>query len=202
MGIDKLVYLSNGFQIENPKFSTPKKVRCTLNSQKRLVKPNAKGSKNLKKAAKPVGLFHQKISDKCQASLWEIANKIVSCKIDGIVGKNFNISGMMRRCRTKVSKQTGRFLQNEPSKKKGLNSSIIADGGWAKLILKINYLAAKHGKTVIIVIPKHSSRKCRNCDCSEYEYHEYADLAAAKTIRDRALELVRGNSVKFSVVKR
>jgi putative transposase len=68
MGIAKLVHLSNGFQIENPKFSTPKKAKCSLKSQQRRVTPKAKGSKNLKKVAKPVGLFHQKISDKCQAS--------------------------------------------------------------------------------------------------------------------------------------
>jgi putative transposase len=84
MGITKLVHLSDGFQIENPKFSTTKKAKRTLKIRHRRVSRKAKGSKNSKKAAKKVGLFHKKISDKRQAYHWKDANKIVSRKIDGI----------------------------------------------------------------------------------------------------------------------
>ncbi|WP_341731782.1 zinc ribbon domain-containing protein [Microcoleus sp. EPA2] len=78
------------------------------------------------------------------------------------------------------------------------------------LILKIEYLAAKQGKVVIKVNPKYSSQKCRSCGhidqsnrdgekfiCVECGYHEHADIGAAKTIRDRALEIVRGDSAKL-----
>ena len=212
MGITKLVHLSDGFQIENPKFSTTKKAKRTLKIRQRRVTRKAKNSKNRKKAAKRVGLFHQNISDKRQAYHWKVANKIVSRKIDGIALEDLNISGMMRRCRSKVDKKTGRFLKNGQSRKKGLNRS-ISDAGWGELILKINYLAAKQGKIVIKVNPKHSSQECRNCGnidrsnrdsekfiCTECGYHEHADIGAAKTIRDRALELVRGDSVKPGVL--
>jgi putative transposase len=84
MGIAKLVHLSDNFQSENPKFSTTKKAKRTLKIRHRRVSRKAKGSKNSKKAAKSVGLFHQKISDKRQAYHWKVANKIVSCKRDGI----------------------------------------------------------------------------------------------------------------------
>ena len=212
MGITKLVHLSDGCQIENPKFSTTKKAKRTLKIRQRRVSRKAKGSKNRKKAAKRVGLFHQKVSDKRQAYHWKVANKIVSRKIDGIALEDLNISGMMRRCRAKVDKKTGRFLKNGQSRKKGLNRS-ISDAGWGELILKISYLAAKQGKIVIKVNPKHSSQECRNCGnidrsnrdsekfiCTECGYHEHADIGAAKTIRDRALELVRGDSVKPGVL--
>jgi putative transposase len=98
MGITKLVHLSDGFQIENPKFSITKKAKRTLKIRHRRVSRKAKGSKTRKKAAKRVGLFHHKISDKRQAYHWKVANKIVSGKIDGIALENLNISGMMRRC--------------------------------------------------------------------------------------------------------
>ena len=98
MGITKLVHLSDGFQIENPKFSTTKKAKRTLKIRHRRVSRKAKGSKNRKKSAKRVGLFHHKIRDKRQAYHWKVANKIVSGKIDGIALQNLNISGMMRRC--------------------------------------------------------------------------------------------------------
>jgi putative transposase len=104
----------------------------------------------------------------------------------------------------KTDEKTGRFLKNGQSRKKGLNRS-ISDAGWGELILKIEYLAAKQGKVVIKVNPKHSSQECRNCGhidksnrdgekfiCVECGYHEHADIGAAKTIRDRALEMVRG----------
>jgi putative transposase len=134
------------------------------------------------------------------------------CPIVPHLSEKGYISGMMRRCRAKVDKKTGRFLKNGQSRKKGLNRS-ISDAGWGELILKINYLAAKQGKIVIKVNPKHSSQECRNCGnidrsnrdsenfiCTECGYHEHADIGAAKTIRDRALELVRGDSVKPGVL--
>jgi putative transposase len=212
LGITKLVHLSDGHQIKNPKFSTNKKAKRTLKIKQRRVNRKVKGSKNRKKAAKRVGLFHQKISDKRQAYQWKTAQKIVDRNIDAIALENLNISGMMRRCRAKIDEKTGRFLKNGQSIKKGLNRS-ISDAGWAELTLKIEYLAAKQGKIVIKVNPKYSSQECRSCGhidksnrdgekfiCAECGYHEHADIGAAKTIRDRALELVRRDSAKPGVL--
>ncbi|MEG4326358.1 transposase [Microcoleus sp. AT3-A2] len=211
MGLTKLVHLSDGTQIENPKFSTTKKAKRTLKIRQRRVSRKIKGSKNRKKAANKLGLFHQKISDKRQAYHWKVANKIVFRNVDAIALEDLNISGMMRRCRVKVDEKTGEFLKNGQSRKKGLNR-FISDAGWGDLVLKIEYLAAKQGKVVIKINPKHSSQECRNCGhidksnrdgekfiCAECGYHEHADIGAAKTIRDRALKLVRGDSAKPGV---
>lgn len=211
MGLTKLVYLSDGTQIKNPKFSITKKAKRTLKIRQRRVSRKAKGSKNRKKAAKKLGLFHQKISDKRQAYHWKVANKIVSRNVDAIALEDLNISGMMRRCRVKADEKTGRFLKNGQSRKRGLNRS-ISDAGWGELILKIEYLAAKQGKIAIKVNPQYSSQECRNCGhinksnrdgekfiCTECGYHEHADIGAAKTIRDRVLNLVRGDSAKPGV---
>ncbi len=208
LGITKLVHLSDGSQIENPKFSTSKKAKRTLKIRQRRVNRKVKGSKNRKKAAKKVGLLHQKISDQRQAYQWETAHKIVSRKIDAIALEDLNISAMKGRCRVKIDENTGRFLKNGQSRKKGLNRS-ISDAGWGELSSKIEYLAAKQGKIVIKVNPKYSSQECRNCGnfdksnrdgekfiCVECGYHEHADIGAAKTIRDRALKMVRGDSAK------
>ena len=207
LGITKLVHLSDGYQIDNPRFSTSKKAKRTLRIRQRRVSRKVKGSKNRQKAAKVVGRFHQKIRDKRQAYHWKVANKIVSRNIDAIALEDLNISGMIRRCKVK-SDEKGRFLKNGQSRKKGLNRS-ISDAGWGELILKIDYLAGKQGKIVIKINPKHSSQECRNCGhidksnrngekfiCVECGYHEHADIGAAKTIRDRAFEVVRGDSAK------
>jgi putative transposase len=211
LGITKLVHLSDGYQINNPKFSTNKKAKRTLKIRQRRVSRKVKGSKNRKKAAIRVGRFHQKVSDQRQAYQWKTANKIVSRNVDVIALEDLNISGMMRRCKVKSDGKTGRFLKNGQSRKKGLNHA-ISDASWGELILKVEYLAAKQGKTVIKVNPKHSSQECRNCGhidksnrdgekfiCVECRYHEHADIGAAKTIRDRAFEIVRGDSAKLGV---
>ncbi len=144
LGITKLVHLSDGHQIKNPKFATNKKAKRTLKIRQRRVSRKVKGSKNRKKAAKKVGLFHQKISDKRQAYQWKIAREIVDRNIDAIALEDLNVSGMMRRCRVKIDNKTGRFLKNGQSRKKSLNRS-ISDAGWSELTLKIEYLAAKQG---------------------------------------------------------
>jgi putative transposase len=186
LGITKLVHLSDGYQINNPKFSTNKKAKRTLKIRQRRVSRQAKGSKNRKKAAIKVGRFHQKVSDKRQAYQWKTANKIVSRNVDVIALEDLNISGMMRRCKIKTDDKTGRFLKNGQSRKKGLNRA-ISDASWGDLGLKIEYLAAKQGKIVIKVNPKHSSQECRSCGhinksnrdgekfiCVECGYHEHA----------------------------
>lgn len=89
MGITKLVHLSDGSFIENPKFSTTKKAKRTLKIRQRRVSRKVKGSKNRKKAAKKLGLFHQKRGDKRQAYQWKIANKIVDKNIDAIDARKF-----------------------------------------------------------------------------------------------------------------
>lgn len=211
LGITKLVHLSDGYQIKNPKLSTNKKAKRTLKIRQRRVSRKTKGSKNRKKAAIQVGKFHQKISDKRQAYQWKAANLIVSRNVDVIAIEDLNISGMMRRCKVKSDEKTGRFLKNGQSRKKGLNRA-ISDASWGDLGLKIEYLAAKQGKIVIKVNPKHSSQECRNCGhidksnrdgekfiCVECGYHEHADIGAAKTIGDRALKMVRGDSAKPGV---
>ncbi len=208
LGLTKLVHLSDGYQIENPRFSTNKKAKRTLKIRQRRVNRKTKGSKNRKKAAIRVSRFHQKIGNKRQAHQWKTANKIVSRSVDVIAIEDLNIPGMMRRCKVKSDEKTGRFLKNGQSRKKGLNRA-ISDAGWGDLGLKIEYLAVKQGKIVIKVNPKHSSTECRNCGhidksnrngekfiCVECGYHEHADIGAAKTIRDRALRMVRGDSAK------
>jgi len=211
LGITKLVHFSDRHQIDNPRFSTNKKARRTLKIRQRRINRKVKGSKNRKKAANKVGRFHKKITDKRTAYQWSVANTIVSRKVDAIALEDLNVSGMLRRCQVKTDEKTGRFLKNGQSRKKGLNRS-ISDASWSDLILKIEYLAVKQGKVVIKINPKYSSQECRNCGhtdksnrdgekfiCTECGYHEHADIGAAKTIRDRALEIVRGDSAKLAV---
>ncbi len=203
LGLTKLVHLSDRHQINNPKFATNKKTRRTLKIRQRRVNRKKKGSLNRKKAAQIVGRLHKKVADKRQAYQWDVANKIVSRNVDAIGLEDLNVAGMLRRCKVKVDEKTGRFLKNGQSRKKALNSS-ISDAGWTELTSKIEYLAAKQGKIVVKVNPRYSSQECRNCGhvdklnrdkerfiCTNCGHIDHADIAAAKTIRDRAAEAIQ-----------
>ncbi|WYL94328.1 MAG: transposase [Gloeotrichia echinulata IR180] len=240
LGITKLVHLSDGYQIENPKFLTNKKTKHILKNRQRQINRKVKGSNNRKKAAKKVGRFHKKIADKRQAYQWYVANKIVLRNVDAIAVENLNVSAMKKRCQPKIDdpalktgfpsqatggEETGRFLKNGQSRKRGLNRSISdsealaslrASASWSDLVLKIEYLAAKHGKVVIKVNPKHTSQKCQNCGhvdasnrdvrgasrseekfiCTSCGHITHADINAAKNIRDRASSMVREDFAK------
>jgi putative transposase len=213
LGITKLVHLSDGYQIENPKFLTNKKAKRILKNRQRQINRKIKGSNNRQKASKKVGKLHKRIADKRQAYQWYVAHKIVFRNVDAIAFENLNISAMKKRCKPKVDEETGRSLKNGQSRKRGLNRS-ISDASWGELVLKIEYLAAKHGKVVIKVNPKHTSQKCQKCGhidannrdaekfiCMQCGYFAHADINAAKNIRDRAFSIVRGDSSELLRLK-
>ena len=199
MGITYLVHLSDGHQIENPKFATNKKVKRILKIRQRRVSRKAKGSKNRKKAALIVGRLHKKIADKRQAYQWEVANTIASRKVDAIGVEDLNISGMLKRCRVKIDETTGRFLPNGQSRKKGLNRS-ISDASWNELSQKIEYMAAKSGKVFVKLNPRFTSQKCNECGhiessnrdkekfiCLSCGHMAHADINAAKNLEELAM---------------
>ncbi|MEC4817877.1 MAG: transposase [Scytonema sp. PMC 1069.18] len=199
LGITKLVHLSDGHQVKNPKFATNKKVKRRLKIRQRRVNRKIKGSKNRKKAAALVGKLYKKMADKRQAYQWKIAGLIASRKVDAIAIEDLNVSAMLKRCRPKIDESTGRFLKNGQSAKKGLNRS-ISDASWNELTQKIDYMAVKSGKILIKVNPKHTSQKCNVCghiDASSRDKEKYicvscghmahADINAAKNIKELAI---------------
>ncbi|MBO3463359.1 transposase [Aetokthonos hydrillicola Thurmond2011] len=198
LGINKLVHLSDGHQVKNPKFATNKKIKRRLKIRQRRVNRKVKGSKNRKKAATRVGKLHKKIADKRQAYQWEVAGLIASRKVDAIAVEDLNVSGMLKRCRPKADEK-GRFLSNGQSAKKGLNRS-ISDASWNELTQKIEYMAVKSGKILIKVNPKYTSQKCNVCghvDASSRDKEKFicvscnhiaqADINAAKNIKELAI---------------
>ncbi|MDF5731477.1 MAG: transposase [Rhizonema sp. PD38] len=216
MGITKLVHLSDGYQIKNPKFATNKKTKRTLKIRQRRVSRKVKGSLNRRKAVTRLGRLHKKISDKRSSYQWEVACKIASRKVDAISVEDLNVSGMLKRCRVKIDETTGRFLPNGQSRKKGLNRS-ISDASWNELTQKIDYMAGKSGKILVKVNPKHTSQKCYACsyvDASSRDKEKYictacgqiahADINATKNIKELALlniaSIVLGDSKELESI--
>jgi putative transposase len=194
VGINRLIALSNGSFIENPKFATNKRIRRRLRIRQRRVNRKVKGSINRSKAGIEVAKLHQKIGDKRDDYQWKAAHKVVRTA-DVIVREDLNIKGMKSRCKPKRIK--GRFMANGQSAKRGLNRS-ISDASWGSQFAKIEWVAAKQGKPVIAVNPKHTSQECSACGhvskanrdgekfiCEECGYTAHADTQASRTILKR-----------------
>jgi putative transposase len=195
VGINKLVSLSDGSFVENPKFATNKKTRRQLRIRQRRVSRKVKGSNNRRKAGLEVAKLHQKTANKRNDYNWKAAKKIAETA-DAVVREDLNITGMKSRCKPK--RQQGRFLPNGQSAKRGLNRAII-DASWGDLFGKIDWIAAKSGKPVLPINPKHTSQECSACGhvskanrdgekfvCEECGHIDHADTQASRTIAKRA----------------
>jgi len=218
VGINKLVSLSDGSFVENPKFATNKKTRRQLRIRQRRVSRKVKGSKNRSKAGIEVAKLHKKIADKRSDYQWKAANSIVGTA-DAVVREELNIKGMKSRCKTKRS--NGRFMPNGQAAKRGLNRS-ISDASWGDLFSKIGWIATKAGKPVLSVNPKYTSQECSACHhvsklnrdgekfvCESCGHIDHADTQASRTILKRAnFEFVstrrknlRGDSSQVTTVR-
>jgi putative transposase len=195
VGINKLVSLSDGSFIENPKFATNKAARRRLRIRQRRVSRKVKGSKNRSKAGDLVAKLHKQIADKRDGYQWQAANKIVKTA-DAVVHEALNIKGMKARCKPKRSQ--GRFLPNGQAAKRGLNRA-IGDAAWGGLFDKIGWLGQKAGKPVLPVNPQCTSQECSSCGhtskanrdgekflCESCGHLDHADTQASRTINKRA----------------
>jgi putative transposase len=195
LGINRLVALSDGSFIENPRHSTNKRIRRRLRIRQRRVNRKVKGSINRRKAGIEVAKLHKKIANKRNNTNWKAANKVVRTA-DAVIREDLNIKGMKSRCKPKRVK--GRFMPNGQSAKRGLNRS-ISDASWGDLTQKIEWVAAKSGKPVLAVNPKYTSQECSNCGhiskdnrdgekfiCQECGHIDHADTQASRTILKRA----------------
>lgn len=218
LGINRLVALSDGSFVENPRHSTNKRIRRRLRIRQRRISRKVKGSSNRRKGGIEVAKLHKKIADKRNDTNWKAANKVVRAA-DAVIREDLNIKGMKSRCKPK--RVSGRFMPNGQSAKRGLNRS-ISDASWGDLTQKIEWVAAKSGKPVLAVNPKYTSQECSSCGhvskdnrdgekfiCQGCGHIDHADTQASRTILKRAklkfvstdAKSLRGDSAKVTLVR-
>lgn len=196
LGINKLVSLSDGSFIENPRFATNKKTVRRMRIRQRRVNRKLKGSKNRFKAGKVVARMHKKIADQRNDYQWKAAHKIVKTA-DAVIHEDLNIKAMKARCKVKRDGK-GRAMKNGQSAKRGLNRS-ISDASWGEILKKTGWIGAKAGKPVVAVNPRFTSQECSSCGhiskhnrdgekfiCENCGHIDHADTQASRTIGKRA----------------
>ncbi len=198
MGLGKLVYCSDSSAIDNPRFATNKTTKRLQKIRQRRVSRKKKKSNNRRKSQKQLSGFQHRIAIKREANQWQTAKKIVQ-KSDAIAIEDLQISNMIKRCKPKYDKETGRFLKNGQSAKRALNR-LIADASWYSLTQKIEYMAAKSGKIVLRVNPRHTSQECSVCHhidpdnregekflCTNCGHVDDANFQASINIKNKAI---------------
>ena len=195
VGINKLIALSDGSFVENIKFGTNEVVRRRLTIRQRSASRKVNGSRNKAKAEERLARMQHKIAQKRVGHLWQAAVKVVNTA-DVVGHEDLKIANMVKRAKPKHNGNGG-YSKNGASRKAGLNQ-VILDASWGTLFQMIGWLAAKSGKPVIKVNPKHSSLECPQCGyidkknrdgekflCTECGYTEHADTKASRTIAKR-----------------
>ena len=130
LGLTKLVHLSDGSQIDNPRFNTNKRTKRLMRVRSRRAS-RKRGKSNKRKAYNRIGRLHKRIKQRREAYQWQVANKIVK-RAEAVILEDLNIKGMSARCKPKkdvssachASDMNGNYSKNGQSRKVGLNRSI------------------------------------------------------------------------------
>ncbi len=209
LGLDKLVSLSNGETIENPKFFQT--IERRLKIRQRRASRKRKGSHNRGKEYQKLARLHQKLTNKKEDYHWKLANKL--CRSgELIVFEDLNIKGMIKRCQIKPD-ENGKYLKNGQKAKSKLNR-LIADASWGEFKEKVRALTEKLGLHFLEINPKNTSRQCNCCGhtsvdnrdkekflCTSCGNFDDADLNAAKNILEKGLKLLNISHIQLPLVR-
>ena len=139
VGLKSLITLSNGKQIESPKFLRQSENK--LAKQQRNLSRKKKGSNNRNKQRIKVGKLHRKIRNQRQDFTHKVSRKLVNA-YDLIVFEKLQIQNMLKNHHLAKS---------------------ISDAGWYQLIQLTKYKAEYAGKLVELVDPNNTTQNCSSC---------------------------------------
>ena len=141
MGLESFATLSNGEEIENPRFFRQEE-KVLGRAQKKLSKQE-KGSKTRNKTRKIVARIHERITNKRHNFSHQLARKLVN-RFNTIITENLSINDM----------QKGNF--------RCINKS-IGDAAWRMFLELLVFKAEYAGKHCIQINPAYTSQICSKC---------------------------------------
>ena len=176
LGLNHLATLSNGVQVENPKWF--RKTQAELKRAQQHLSRKKKGSNRYERQRRKVAKIHQQIKDQRNWSTHNLTTAIINT-YDTIIVEDLNVSGM-----------------------KKLFGKSISDAAFGEIIRQLEYKSNWYGRTFHKVDRWYPSSKTCNCcgykmgdmdlsvrewDCPNCGSHHDRDLNAAKNILDEGL---------------
>lgn len=139
VGLEHFATLSNGDQVDNPRFFR-KEEKALAKAQRRLSKAT-KGTPERAKYRKVVSKIHERISNRRN----DFAHKLSSTLVNTygfIAFEDLSITNMM---------QNGHLAKS------------IGDAAWNQLVQYTSYKAVDAGRSVVLVDPRNTSKRCSRC---------------------------------------
>ena len=210
LGLKKLVSLSNGETVKNPKFF--ERIERKLRIRQKRASRKKKGSKNRSKAHHSLAKIHQSLTNQKQDYHWKVAHQL--CRdVELIIFEDLNIKGMIRRCKPRKD-ESDKYHKNGQTAKAKLNR-LIADASWGEFKEKVKSLTEKLGLHFLEINPRNTSRQCNHCGhtakenrdkekflCVECGNFDDADINAAKNILEKGLKFLNISQVQLPLVRR
>jgi putative transposase len=138
IGLTTLVTLSDGSEIDNPRWTAHESDR--LAEANRSLARKVRGSKNRIKARERLRRVHQRIQSLRRSYLHDVSTWLLS-QYDLVAHEKLNIVGMAQ----------GRLAKS------------IIDAAWGELIWQLTYKAEEAGKYVVAVNPYGTTQICSGC---------------------------------------
>lgn len=213
-GINKLMALSDGTMIENPRhirasahriIALQRKLSTLDSSRQKVTLPDGRIITEYTDPAyaaarlKLKNLMH-KMALQRSSYLHQIT-KALTVSHAQIALEDLNIAGMLKSPAPKENpEKPGTYLPNGAKSKAGLAQS-ISDAAWGELVGQFTYKAQRYGSTVTLVNPAYTSRTCSSCGnvnqkklevyevfvCEQCQHTLDRDTNAALNILNRAL---------------
>ena len=139
VGLTALATLSDGTQIENPRWRNRHERRIAGAS--RALARTKRGSSNRVKARELLRRAHQRAADARKNYIHHVSKWLIE-NYDLIAHEKLNIKGMSQ----------------------GRHAKSIMDAAWGILLYQLTYKAESAGKHVIAVNPRGTSQRCSGCN--------------------------------------
>ncbi len=183
VGLTTFAVLSNGEEIENPRFY--RKAQAKLRTAQRKVAQCKKGSNRRRKAAQELQRVHAHVTNQRSDFHHKESRKLVN-KYGLIAAENLNVKGLAA----------------------GMLAKSVNDAGWGYFLSKIAYKAENAGRQFVKVDARGTSQIClcgqrvpktlkeRWHECPECGLSMSRDLMSARVILQRARNLPSGANVE------
>lgn len=139
VGLEHFATLSNGEQVDNPRFFR-KEEKALAKAQRRLSKAT-KGTPERAKYRKVVSKIHERISNRRNDFAHKLSRTLVNT-YGFIAFEDLSIANMM---------QNGHLAKS------------IGDAAWNQLVTYTSYKAVDAGRSVALVDPRNTSKRCSRC---------------------------------------
>jgi len=139
VGLTALATLSDGIQIENPRWTKSHERRIADAS--RALARKGRGSHNRLRAKEVLRRAHQRAADARKNYLHHVSKWLIA-NYDLIAHEKLNIKGLSQ----------------------GRHAKSIMDAAWGILLYQLTYKAESAGKHVVAVNPRGTSQRCSGCN--------------------------------------